>query len=504
VEIDETVAQLMKEGWMSYKNLPKGWLRSAPHHRSSTAIQYLVYDPFCAKFGSKHSAVGMMKRMGLGKRYIAKFIVGDSDIEHFVGNENDNDWVSDETVPEGWKIRKDKKNPNSMAVEILSPEDICYKNRVSALRHMSMETARDVFTREEVELIRSKLAHEGWVDHTMIPEGWKINRTKTWSSFLTKDGTILEDYPAALKLLKDPKSKYTPQDKTNFVEAGDSIKHNETLMELKVPVIPENIKAEGKNKFLLPKGWKSENLTEKLVKITAPDGNQFFSRIKAIEFMIENDEDPEIIYSLWNTLEEEGWKFGYKFVPSGWGIREPAIGEEFLFLTRELEVLVNVEQALDYIENDDAYTAEDYKMLKKWNDNYRGLTWVEDEDIPKGWKKTEDDEEEEQFLGPLGTIATGRVALIEHLIKQNHPPEEIFALWGTLDLEGWMNDNKNLPLGWKSKYFPELDEFHYLSPLMQVVKSDTELVKLINDGKVTSPDEKLIVQHLKKWASNSY
>merc|ERR1719232_2162342 len=79
---------------------------------------------------------------------------------------------------------------------------------------------------------------------------------------------------------------------------------------------------------------------------------------------------------------------------------------------------------------------EDYKMLKKWNDNFKGVTWIDDEDLPKGWKKTEDDEEEEQFLGPLGTIVNGRVALIEHLIKENHLPEEIFALWGTLDLEG--------------------------------------------------------------------
>ena len=49
-------------------------------------------------------------------------------------------------------------------------------------------------------------------------------------------------------------------------------------------------------------------------------------------------------------------------------MREEKKSDERLFLTRELEVLVNVEQALDYIENDDAYTGEDYKILKKWND----------------------------------------------------------------------------------------------------------------------------------------
>jgi len=500
VEIDKAVSQLITEGWVAHKSLPKGWLRSSPQNKSAS-IQYLIFEPFCAKFGSKYSAVGSLKRMGLEKEYIAKFIVGDSDIEHFVGTENDDDWVSgNPTVPTGWKIRQQKANSDPLAVEILSPVNICYRNRVDALKNLSMEVARDVFTRDEVKQLRSLLSHEGWVDHTMIPEGWKINRTKTLSSFLTKDGTVIPDYDAAMKVIKDPKSRYTIHDRTNFLEAWESIKYNKNPMVLTPPVI----KQDAKTSPVLPKGWKCESLTDKLIRITSSDGTQFMSRLQALEFMIENGEDPELVYSLWCSLEDEDWRFGFKFVPVGWGVREPAAGEEYLFLTRELEVLVNVEQALDYIENDDAYTGEDYKMLKKWNDNYKGVNWVEDEELPKGWKKTEDDEEEEQFLGPLGTIVNGRVALIEHLIKENHPPEEVFSLWGTLDLEGWMNDNKNLPLGWKSKYFPELDEFHYLSPLMQVVVSETDLVKLITDCKLTSPDEKLMVQHLKNWASNNY
>jgi len=269
----------------------------------------------------------------------------------------------------------------------------------------------------------------------------------------------------------------------------------------KVPIVltplelvkPKQIEA--KSKFLLPDGWKFEYLNEKLIIFTAADGSQFYSRLQAIEYMIENDVEAEIIYSVWQTLEEEDWKFGLEYVPEGWGVREQSEGKDYLFLTRELEVLVNVDQALDYIENDDAYTGEDYKMLQKWKDNI----WVTDEDLPAGWKKTEDDEEEVQFLGPSGTILNGRVALIERLIKDNHSPEEIFKLWGTLDLEGWMSDNKNIPLGWKSKYFPELEQFHYLSPLMQVVKSEADLVQLISDCSLTSPDQKLIVQYLRKW-----
>ena len=65
----------------------------------------------------------------------------------------------------------------------------------------------------------------------------------------------------------------------------------------------------------LPDGWKIENLTSELVRISLPHGHQFFSRIKAIEFMIETNMDYEYIYNLWLGLESEGWIFGQPFVP---------------------------------------------------------------------------------------------------------------------------------------------------------------------------------------------
>jgi len=499
MEIDKVVEQLKLEGWETCLNLPGGWLKKTSLNKIS---QYIIYEPFCAKFNSKSSATSSLRKMGFDKTFLAKFIIIDSDIDHSLNTENDCDWVSGNTiVPEGWKIRKDRLNSESL--EFLSPQNICYKNRVDALKHMQMDINRDIFLRDEIENLKYKLIHEGWRDNSILPEGWKINRTKELSFFLTKDYFILEDYETALHFLKDPKNKFSNQERTNFIQSVESLKFNKTPIKLDIPDLRTlTTPTDNRNDQMcpLPDGWKLEELCKEQIRITAPNGSEFYTRLQAINYMIENDIDREIIYSFWCSLEKEGWNFGLKFVPSGWGVREEKKSDERLFLTRELEVLVNVEQALDYIENDDAYTGEDYKILKKWNDKCKDLLWIDDEDLPDGWKRTDDeDEEEAQFLCPLGNIITGRVALIEYFIKENHPPEEIFKLWGTLDLEGWMSDNKNLPLGWKRKYFPDLEEYQYLSPLMQVFKSEAELMKLVSDYDLNSDDEKLMVQHLKEW-----
>merc|ERR1719244_599850 len=489
--IEDKVAQLVSEGWNIHPNLPDGWLVRRNNSESyygrqidmDTTSHYLVYKPFFGRFNSKQAAVTALKRHGESKKFLAKFIVIDSDFSYKLDTEQDSNWQeTDQNLPLGWKSRS-----VCGSRELLSSEGVCYPNLVSALQHIAHPLSRDVYTRQEVEKVRSLLGQEGWSDHTMLPEGWKINRTGTVSMFLTKEGRMLQTYEEALKTLNDPKNKYTAQDVTNFVEAGPSLRFNS--------------QGEEKSDCMLPSGWSLDTLPGKMVRISGP-GVVFFSRIKAIEFMIENDVEPDYILGLWNGLGDEDWRFGENFVPVGWGVRRCGV-EQFMFLTREIEVLANVEQALDYIENEEAYTGEDYKKMKKWSDILKGNKWVTDSELPDGWKKSEEEEEEASFLAPSGNILTDRVSLIQFLIKEGTPPEEIIKAWNTLELEGWMRDDKNLPLGWKSRYDLELDEYHYLSPLMQVVTSESDLCSLITDPHLVSEDERTMVEHLKKWQASN-
>ena len=50
-----------------------------------------------------------------------------------------------------------------------------------------------------------------------------------------------------------------------------------------------------------------------------------------------------------------------------------------------------------------------------------------------------------------GDQFSGRKEAIDFMIKEKDSPEDIFKLWNTLHLDGWMDDADNLPTGWKKK-----------------------------------------------------
>ena len=65
---------------------------------------------------------------------------------------------------------------------------------------------------------------------------------------------------------------------------------------------------------------------------------------------------------------------------------------------------------------------------------------------------------------------------------------DIFKLWNTLHLEGWLED-VNLPTGWKRKYLPRSAAHYFLSPLMEVFRSKRELREfMINNNDYTNED----------------
>ena len=67
-------------------------------------------------------------------------------------------------------------------------------------------------------------------------------------------------------------------------------------------------------------------------------------------------------------------------------------------------MLTSVDEALDYIENEDEYEPKDYKVLNDWKEIYISAAWIEDKLLPQGWRKTElrleTEEEESQVKYP--------------------------------------------------------------------------------------------------------
>ena len=177
---------------------------------------------------------------------------------------------------------------------------------------------------------------------------------------------------------------------------------------------------------------------------------------------------------------------------------------QFIFLTRELEVLVSSEEALLYIETDESYSGEDYKKLDCWVDTLRAAAWAEDEELPLGWKSwclEEEEDEDSLFLEEAtGAILRGRVGLLRFLI-QNGGQEggAMFKLWETLDREGWMTEESgNLPSGWKSKYDLDSSRYLYLSPMMEVVDAPIEMLEREKEESL-GEEERIVCDQLKMW-----
>ena len=54
-------------------------------------------------------------------------------------------------------------------------------------------------------------------------------------------------------------------------------------------------------------------------------------------------------------------------------------------------------------------------------------------------------------------------------------------MWKSLDVEGWVCDEDNLPTGWRRKYMEDSETFNYLSPLMEVIKSSKAFLEHIEN-----------------------
>ena len=59
-------------------------------------------------------------------------------------------------------------------------------------------------------------------------------------------------------------------------------------------------------------------------------------------------------------------------------------------------------------------------------------------------------------------------------------------------MEGWESDEAHLPREWRWRYDPATRSHHYLSPMMDIVTSEAELLSLVEDG-YTQEDRRKVI-----------
>ena len=250
----------------------------------------------------------------------------------------------------------------------------------------------------------------------------------------------------------------------------------------------------------LPLGW-TENIPPNgnEVVYTSPEGETFTTRLALVEFLVKSKSDPQTIYTLWNTLGAEGWMMGDELVPPGWRMKSYKNLFDYKYLTRDMKVVNSSEEALKHITESDDYSKENQQNFKKWYSDIKNvapqIVWKNDKSLPDGWKVASGPEFE-VIKDNNGALFDGRKEAIDHMIKEHYSPSNIFSLWNTLHLEGWINDEDHLPTGWKRKFYPEKNTHHYLSPMMEVVKSGDTLLNIVKAGKEYNEKE---VDKIQLW-----
>jgi len=206
---------------------------------------------------------------------------------------------------------------------------------------------------------------------------------------------------------------------------------------------------------------------------------------------------------MWNTLEEEGWITCDQSLPAGWRVKFHKDVHDYKYLTRDMAIIHSTEAAFKHVKDDDDFTAKNVDDFKKWSEEVSKsqpkLVWVEEASLPSGWLISSG-LTNNIIKDVKGALYGGRKEAIDQMIKEQYTPSDIFSLWSTLHLDGWMSDEDNLPTGWKIKYFTDLSRHHYLSPMMEVVESTQELLNIVEAGKEYTLAE---VDKVRNWLKSN-
>ena len=233
------------------------------------------------------------------------------------------------------------------------------------------------------------------------------------------------------------------------------------------------------------------------------------NRASAIKFMVENNYHPESDVELMKSLliSEDSWETD-PFLPNGWMTKQNK-ASGVVFLAPSWKILKHKSNVLEYMKKNDYNDAVIAKAKKYLYDNPKliftrkrikdepnegeedlmppkkkahldseVIEWKSgDTSLPENWLIGRKSDNSILISSSKGEKFSSRIEAIASLIKNQQSPDDIFKMWSNLHLEGWVHDEDNLPSGWRRKYQEELKTYHYLSPLMDVLKTPGSLLK---------------------------
>ena len=348
---------LFSDGWVEMKDLPQGWLKfttgngvtkflspefhaisSKPKeiekaftkHDLDRALIPLLREEYYKERRSKTSMHENNPSSKTDESLMRKDnIVSESATE--------DEWVEDPSLPSGWQICWDMEPPRNHKFKTSSDRIII--GRSSAMRVMIAEN----YPEKDIEKVKKGFASDGWKPTTYLPDGWmKRESNNKVMSFLTPEFQVIKDENvefvfAQYKLDKSLITllKWEKSEEENIDDLLDKDPEDD----------PNSVHVSG-----LPKDWRGVKVNDGgEFLILNPAGEEFKSRIEALQFMIKSSYDAKTIHTFWRSLEEEGWRTDER-IPSGFRVRCLDDGD-CEYLSSNMTLLSSTKEAVDWIQN---------------------------------------------------------------------------------------------------------------------------------------------------------
>ena len=279
----------------------------------------------------------------------------------------------------------------------------------------------------------------------------------------------------------------------------------------------------------LPTGWREGVMvvaddgckggTIKMIRFMSPNGTIIQNRALAVKYMKDNHYDESSIDAMFSLLiKKDGWQYDEN-LPDGW-MKKQLPSTTTIYMSSTLQIFKKKHAVISYMKDHNF----DEKTLKKTEEYlYAGkspstlsikreprpstsqqssilrpkrikidkdvIDWKPDSSLPSGWLSARDSDNNDHISNSKGDTFSSRIEAMRAMIETKQSSDDIFRMWKSLDLEGWVCDEGYLPPGWRRKYSDESKTHTYLSPLMEVIQSSKAFLKYIENSSDYNNDD---------------
>ena len=437
-EIDAMRKCLKHDGWLKDQALPVNWFYKPDHKGTNYFLDdkanFYRYNLEVFKKNNDMKVVDSLKSFLNAQKRIYKH-----------GKDLDGDWCHDDTVPEGWMIRKVGGANFKNSYHLLSPEKQHFTARRNALKFMIEKN----YPEDDVESMRKCMKYDGWQESPYLPLNWfyksdRENHDGT-NSFLDAAGNF---YKSQIKVLKSYNTKEVLDAMKAFM---DNSKRSYNIKE-------DSAGSWSSNDSSVPKGWMVRQVRSANVKnsyhLLSPERQHFPGRRQALKYLINKGYPEGDIEEMRKCLKHDGW------------LEDPRLPLKWFYKSRNEAGRQYLDARGNFFDSKDAvlrvYSEDETVVgsIKHFLENQTPTymkgknidpSWIfDDPRAPRGWgirEKTNGNTKICQLLSPERRFFESLRVALKYLIDNHQPEEDIEEMRNCLKQEGWLEETK-LPLNW--------------------------------------------------------